>query len=356
MSVRKKTLDAIRRRNGSYIPFEFCLCPSKYEEFMQRTGSRNYVEYYKFPLRGTYPELINLGSQRFEKYYDSDNIYIEPEWGVGHVKGSMAHFTKMVHPMEKFECVYEILEYPFPDANLNFNWEKLERDVKSLIEKDTVVSGGLECTIFETAWHLRGMENLFLDMTFNEDMANCLLDRITEIKCTFARMYAKAGCDILRLGDDVSTQLDMMMSPDMWKKYLKGRLEKVIACAKEINPDIFIFYHGDGNLTKIIPDLIEIGVEILNPVQPECMDPLRIKDEYKDKLTLWGTLGTQTLMPFGTPSEVRDFCMKMIDKAREDNGGLVLAPTHVLEPEVPFENILAFVETVKVYNGEKIRI
>lgn len=357
MSARKKTLDAIRRKNGSYIPFEFCLCPAKYEEFKERTNCTDYVEYFKFPIRGIYPELLKPNPQRFAKYFDEeDNLYIEPEWGVGHIRGSMAHFTRMVHPMSSFDCVDDILEYPFPDAKTEYDWEKVVCDVKLFIERDLVVAGALECTIFETAWYLRGMENLFYDMTFDEEMANCLLDRITGIKCHMAEMYAKAGCDIIKLGDDVSTQLDMMMSPEMWRKYLKYRLRKVITAARAVNPDILIFYHGDGNLAKIIPDLMEIGVDILNPVQPECMDPVKIKEEYKDRLTLWGTIGTQTLMPFGTPSEVRGFCRKMIKKAEEDNGGLVLAPTHVIEPEVPFENIIAFVETVKEYNGEVFSI
>jgi uroporphyrinogen decarboxylase len=96
----------------------------------------------------------------------------------------------------------------------------------------------------------------------------------------------------------------------------------------------------------VISDLIETGVEILNPVQPECMDPFRIKQRYGNELTLWGTIGTQRLMPFGTPGEVKSTVEKMIREIGID-GGLVIAPTHILEPEVPWENVLALVEAIE---------
>jgi uroporphyrinogen decarboxylase len=112
-----------------------------------------------------------------------------------------------------------------------------------------------------------------------------------------------------------------------------------------------IFYHGDGNLQAIIPELIEIGVDILNPVQPECMDPVEIKKQYGEQLSFWGTIGTQTVMPFGSPQQVREVCEKMIQEVGR-GGGLGLAPTHVLEPEVPWENIQAFIDAVHTYNSK----
>jgi uroporphyrinogen decarboxylase len=164
-----------------------------------------------------------------------------------------------------------------------------------------------------------------------------------------AERYAAAGCDVLSLGDDVSTQLTMMMKVATWREFIKPRLAKVIEAAKKVKPDILIFYHGDGNLQAIIPELIEIGVEILNPVQPECMDPVTIKKQYGDRLSFWGAIGTQTVMPFGTPQQVREVCEKMIQEVGR-GGGLGLAPTHVLEPEVPWENIQSFVDVVKEHN------
>ena len=104
--------------------------------------------------------------------------------------------------------------------------------------------------------------------------------------------------------------------------------------------------HSDGNIEPVIPDLIETGVEILNPIQPECMDPLAIKKRYGSELTLWGTIGTQRLMPFAQAGEVKHTVQIMIQELGT-NGGLVIAPTHILEPEVPWENILALVEAIE---------
>jgi uroporphyrinogen decarboxylase len=161
-----------------------------------------------------------------------------------------------------------------------------------------------------------------------------------------AEKYARSGVDILMLGDDVSTQLDMMISPGLWRELIKPRLTRIILSAKQINPDLLVFYHGDGNLQTIIPDLIETGVDILNPVQPECMDPAVIKKEYGQKLSFWGTIGTQTTLPFGTPEDVKEMVKKMIGSAGQ-GGGLLIAPTHTIEPDVPWENIEAFVSAVK---------
>jgi uroporphyrinogen decarboxylase len=163
-----------------------------------------------------------------------------------------------------------------------------------------------------------------------------------------AENYTRYGVDILMLGDDVSTQIDMIMSPALWREVLKPRMAKIIAAAKKENPALLLFYHGDGNLQAIIPDLAEIGINILNPVQPECMDPVLVKKQYGDKLSFWGTIGTQTILPFGTPHEVEMKVKEMIETVGS-GGGLVLAPTHVVEPDVPWENVEAFIEAVKKY-------
>jgi uroporphyrinogen decarboxylase len=151
---------------------------------------------------------------------------------------------------------------------------------------------------------------------------------------------------VLSMGDDVGTQRGMLMSVRMWRQHLKPRLARVIAAGRAVRPDVLVFYHSDGNMAAIIPDLIEIGVDILNPVQPECMDPAALKAQYGDRLSFWGLIGTQTTLPFGTPSDVAADVRLRIETVGK-GGGLFLAPTHVIEPEVPWENIVAFVEAVK---------
>jgi len=200
--------------------------------------------------------------------------------------------------------------------------------------------------IFESSWYLCGLDELLETMYTEPEIAELLLERTTVFKEEIAAKWAAAGVDIVVYGDDVATQISLMMSGDMWRKFLKPRLKRVIKAAKDVNPEVAIFYHSDGNIMEIIPDLIEAGVEILNPIQPECMDPKEVSAKFGDKVCFWGTVGTQTTFPFGSTDEVRRVCNEMIDTVGK-NGGLILAPTHILEPDVPFENIEAFIKCVK---------
>ncbi len=157
---------------------------------------------------------------------------------------------------------------------------------------------------------------------------------------------------MLFFGDDIGMQSSIMMSEDMYVEWFKPRLTKLIKEVKAINPDILIFYHSCGYIEPFIPHLIEAGVDVLNPIQPECMDFEEIHAKYGDKISFHGTIGTQTTMPFGTPDEVKAEVTKNLTLAGK-KGGLFCAPTHMLEPEVPWENILAYVEACKEFNPNK---
>ncbi len=209
-----------------------------------------------------------------------------------------------------------------------------------------------ECTIWETAWYLRSMENLMTDMTMEDEKAGWLLDQITEKACYRAEIFAKQGADIIGLGDDIGMQESIMMSMEMYQQWLKPRLAKVIQTVKSVNPDILISYHSCGYIEPFIPELIEIGVDILNPIQPECMDFEEIHKKYGSQISFNGTIGTQKVMPFGNPEEVIKNVERNLNIAGE-KGGLFCCPTHVLEPEVPWENIEAYVKACNEYTRNK---
>jgi len=154
--------------------------------------------------------------------------------------------------------------------------------------------------------------------------------------------------DILRLGDDIGAQQSMLISKELWRKWLKPRYLEIITAARNIKPDIHIFYHTDGKVDPVIPELIEIGIDILNPVQPECMYGYELHREYGKYLSFWGTVGTQTTMPFGTIKEVKELARDRIEKIGRF-GGLVLGPTHALQADVPWENIVTLFKTINEY-------
>lgn len=264
------------------------------------------------------------------------------------IYGSTAHFQHMLHPMKDFTEISQIEAYPFPDFDADYRWEGVAERNLERISRGYATLAFMEMTIFEVAWYLRGMEELMMGFYEDPEFNAALLDKLTNLRVEMAKRYARAHTDVLMLGDDVSTQLDMMMSPELWRRELKPRLKRVIDAARQEKPDILIFYHGDGNLSAIVEDLIEIGVDVLNPVQPECVDPFEMKRLYGDRLSFWGCIGTQTTMPFGTRDEIFRVCKRLIQEVGR-GGGLVLAPTHTLEPEVPFENIQAFLDAVEQF-------
>ncbi|MBI3986353.1 MAG: hypothetical protein HY343_05510, partial [Lentisphaerae bacterium] len=131
----------------------------------------------------------------------------------------------------------------------------------------------------------------------------------------------------------------------LWRAWLKPRLARIIAEARRVKPDILIFYHSCGFVTPFLEDFIEVGIDILNPVQPECMDFDDVHARVGDRLSFWSTIGTQTTLPFGTPDDVKAVVRSRL-KTCGKAGGIVIGPTHMVEPEVPWENLLAMRDAV----------
>jgi uroporphyrinogen decarboxylase len=282
----------------------------------------------------------------FERYGVSVAHTTVDEWGVGWKRGSYLHYAQILHPLQD-RSLAEIREYPFPDLDAAYRYAGAGAQNRKLHERG-LATAYFAGSIFETAWYMRGMDQLFVDILTEPDLADFLLDRITDIVAGSARRLAEADIDLLILGDDIAMQTGMLMSLEMWREHFKPRLVRVIQAAREVKPDLHVFCHSDGNVWDAIPDLIDAGVDVLNPVQPECMDPARVKSEFGDRLSFLGTISVQHTMPFGTPEDVRaEVKLRMETVGR--NGGLLLAPSHVLQPDTPWENIVAFFEAVKEF-------
>lgn len=352
MTQRENLLALLRRQPHEFVPVEFMLCPSLVEEYRRQENQPElpYEDYFQLPWRRVgdlVPDDTDLS--RFEKYHEgrlNDRVTID-EWGVGHESTPTSmHMTKMLFPLEDAEDVQEILDYPLPSYSLKNNADLADR-VKALHDRGIASVGNMQCTIWETSWYLRGMENLMMDMLTDEEMAAAILDRVAAMSTQRALLYVNAGCDILFLGDDIGMQHSIMMSRELYTTWIQPRLKKLIAAVKAVRPDSIVFYHSCGFIEPLIDDLIDAGIDVLNPIQSECMDFAEIYAKYHDRLVFHGTIGTQTVMPFGTPEEVRAEVWKNLDIAKD--GGLFVAPTHLLEPEVPWQNILAYVQACREY-------
>ena len=298
------------------------------------------------------PKRISTPSiDRYLEYYADveipDGISIADhitENGVLQMPGSMFHFTHKVSPLRNATTLFEVEQFPFPSPE-DFSFDHMQAQVETAHAAGKWVKGNVG-HLYEDSWGVRGYEPFLMDLMSNPDICEYVFDRILERNIAFAKAAAWAGVDILHTGDDVANQNAMMFSKEIWRRSIKSRWRKTYEAAREINPKIEIWYHSDGNITDIVDELVEIGVTVLNPVQPECIDLIDLKKRYGSNLVLDGTIGTQTTMPFGTTGEVRRTVTERIETLGKD-GALILSPTHVLEPEVPPENVEAFLDACR---------
>lgn len=246
------------------------------------------------------------------------------------------------HPLVDDEALES---YVPPDPERPDLYRDTERTLREYKDEYWIV-GVTPTTIFECAWALRGYEQLMIDMATDPGRANCALDFPFQYHMAVTQRLARMGVDMIWLGDDVGGQTSMLMSPKMWRTYLKPRMAELIGSLRAINPRIKIAYHTDGVIYPIIPDLIEIGVDVLNPVQPLAMDPMKLKRDYGDMLCFWGSMDIQRTLPYGTPQEVRDEVLLRL-RTIGRGGGLLIGPTHNVQLDTPLENFWAMINTIK---------
>jgi uroporphyrinogen decarboxylase len=356
MTPRENIMSMYRRQGYQNAPVGFGLCPSLREEFQRRAGGKSEEEYFDYPQGFClgwvpWPHWKQREPVDFTRFYDTPlkpGTHIDV-YGVAHEPGSEAakHMSYMRHPLGRATSLEELQAYPFPETD-TVNTSHIRKGVEEAHARGRAAFAGMACTVWETAWYIRDMTQLMMDMTMEDEKATFMLDKIADEACKRIALFAEAGVDIVELGDDVGMQSTIMMSEEMYRAWLQPRLARVIATAKRIKPDILIYYHTCGYVEPLIPNLIEAGIDILNPVQPECMPFDRIHRQFGDRLSFNGTLGTQTTMPFGTPKDVRREVLHNLELAGP-KGGLFCCPTHLLEPEVPWENIEAYVAACKEF-------
>lgn len=216
---------------------------------------------------------------------------------------------------------------------------------RALAEKhrDKFIFGKLGMALFERAWSIRGFEQLLQDMALRPDFVEELLDRILyEWNLPIIDQQAAIGIDVFYFADDWGSKTNMLFSPRMWRRFIKPRLAVCYERVKQHGA--FVGQHSDGNILPIVPDLIELQLDILNPIQPSVYDPNMIKDTYGEQITLYGAIDVETTLPFGTPQEVR---AEMLERSARlgKGGGYILQSSHTILSDVPLENVIAYIET-----------
>jgi uroporphyrinogen decarboxylase len=250
----------------------------------------------------------------------------------------------MFHPLAGVSTIQGLKQYPFPELAASGADEGLEGAVRQFQEDGYTVLGQMSQTVLETAYNMRGIPQLMVDFYERPRYVEFLFQRIAEQRLYQAQRFAEAGVDILRIGDDIATQRGLMVSPALYQAWIKPLHASVIAEARRIRPGLPVKYHSDGQLTDLLPDLVDIGVNIINPVQPECMDLAEIKRTFGQELVLWGCMPVQSVFQQGSASDVRRHLVFLMDEIAVD-GGLVVKFTNWLSTEQSLANMRVFFET-----------
>lgn len=352
MTSRERVLTALNHQEPERVPIHADFTPEAAEKLSKHLQLKDSItEAYsgkvsELPLVLGHDILVAWHGIATSYYAKEDEEYT-CEWGIKWrwVQFPHGRYTEMIQRPLEDESM--LSSYKTPDPHEAWRYDSARTLLKEHGKSHAIV-GGMPCTFFEAAWYLRGYETFLADLKVNKDFANELLDKIYEFELITGTTLAKLGVDIIWVGDDFGTQDSMIMSPAVWREFFKPRYEKLIAALKEIKPDVKIAYHSDGNIEAILPEYIEIGVDILNAVQPKSMDTANLKRRFGDVLSFWGTVDIQEVLPYGTPEDVHNEVKLRIQSAGP-GGGLIVGPSHNFQPDVPLINILAFYDAVKKY-------
>jgi uroporphyrinogen decarboxylase len=210
---------------------------------------------------------------------------------------------------------------------------------------DNFVQFGIGFSLFERAWTMRGMANLMMDMIEAPSFVDELLDAICDYNVALVKQAVHFDIDAVHFGDDWGSQRGLLMGPKLWERFLLPRLARQYGAAKEAGK--FVTIHSCGMVQEVFPQLIEIGLDCFNPFQPEVMDVYEMKRLHGDRLSFWGGISTQKLLPYGEPEEVRAEAKRMMAEVGRD-GGYILSPAHAIPGDAKPENIMVLIETVNM--------
>jgi uroporphyrinogen decarboxylase len=199
-------------------------------------------------------------------------------------------------------------------------------------------------SLFERAWSLRGMAELLVDMIEAPEWVDELLDKILEFDLAVVDEMLKYDIDGLLYGDDWGQQRGLIFGSRLWRRFIKPRVTQMYGAVRRAGKVVMI--HSCGKVQELFPDLIEVGLEVFNPFQPDVMDPYEMKRRYGDRLAFFGGVSVQHLLPHGTPAEIRDEVRRLMDQVGRE-GGFIIAPSHDMPGDIPVENMVAFIETVR---------
>lgn len=363
MNSRERVLKAFKRVDGmpDRIPVQFDLCRQLEDHFAEKLGieakyTNNLFEDVTYRISGNEVRLA-LGSDvvvvgageraDFKPERFDDGTWCN-EYGM-RLKQGPIYVEIMEYPLANARTKEDVDAFQWPDPHDPSRYTDAEYYIKKYKDEYFII-GDIEVTILSLAQQLVGMEKLLLDMAMQEEYVEYLFGKCTEFQTQVGLELVKRGVDAIWVGDDFGSQQSLLFSPDMFRSMLKDHYASLVRAMKEANPDVVLALHSDGAVKALLDDIKEIGFDVFNPVQPGVPghSPQEIKDEYGDKFVFWGAVDQQYLLPQGTDAEVeadiREKC-EILGKG----GGYMIAPAHILQPDVSPERVEFFIEMCKKY-------
>lgn len=333
MTRRERVIRAIKHEQTDIVPY--------YLEFTDTEHQRvaSYLENnYFIDDAGSHIDMLGFNGFRIEKGLGSgwwqDDFGIEWDYRDAENDVIDIHGSIMKEP--------RMSTYKMPQLNEN----KLRQMYEKLANngRDTFKMLNLSFCLFERAWLIRGMEDLLVDMLQDPEFVEEFFKALTEYNLKLIDISFEYELDGMFFGDDWGQQHGMMMSPALWRKLIKPCMTKMFQRVK--SKGRFVALHSCGNIYEILPDLVEIGLDIYQTVQPEIYDLKNLKKQFGNSLTFWGGISTQGLLPFSSPEEVKRVVKETMD-IMGIGGGYIAAPTHTIAKDVPVENVAALIEVFK---------
>ena len=288
------------------------------------------------------------------KNEQGDYVLIDEAGQVTHRLPEDGYYFDQIHyPLVEAADIAEVESYPLIDfSSEELTW--MEQEARKLHETtDKAIVCRFRGSLFEAACSLRGWERFMMDLALEPKMAQAMVEKLTNHYLKNLPGYLRAVGEysqVIVLGDDLGNQKTTFMSPDMYRKMLKSYHKQIVQAIKD-QSDLFVFLHSDGNIRKLIPDLIEIGIDILNPVQISAKDmiPEELKRDFGKDIVFWGAgADTQHVLPFASPEEIKQHVKELID-IFAPGGGYVFTQIHNIQANVPPENIIAMFDTAQEY-------
>jgi uroporphyrinogen decarboxylase len=358
MNSKERVLKAFKKMEGDpdRVPVQFDLCRQHTESFGRKLGikpdySLSYYEDLTYrisanDLRTSMGSDVVVVGGTVPTGYIAERVHgdiTRNEFGM-HMKPTPLYVEVVKCPLDNALTKSDIENYPFPDPYARGRFDKANRDIERF-GKDYFVIGDVEISLFELAWHLTGMEKYMVGMLCDEPWLELLNDCVEEWSTGLALQLVKAGVDAIWFGEDLGSQTSTLISPEDWRIRFKPRHKRMIEKLRKENPDIIVIMHSDGAVAPMIDDFIELGVDVYNPVQPNVYgsDPRELKDKYGEKICFFGGIDQQDLLPSGDIKSIRAEIKRRIDILGK-NKGYLLAPAHILQPDVSMDTIEAMIK------------